>query len=213
MGILNNDLDEKIKIGKNITDITQITEAGCYQSLGDCPNGPENANSGVYYNYISIKNGYIISIIAINNSDSNVYVSTNTTSDGSNYTNFGWKKLSTSNIDDFYKFNNLSYEDGLSTDQFILTLYKYSELNHAGIGVDPSGLIHIKCGLTDNAKDFVFNTSGDFQANSGDIVNNQGHRLSSTTATANAAYTMAQELQNKFNNLFSQDGNNLTINY
>ena len=45
------------------------------------------------------------------------------------------------------------------------------------------------------------------------MVNNQGHTLGSTTATANAAYTMAQELTNKFNNLFTQSGNTLNINY
>ena len=126
-----------------------------------------------------------------------------------------WEKvISCNNANAFFNFNHLKFTDGSAFDQLVIPLYYYGDGNFAGLGVDPGGNVYLRTGLNNDTKrSFVFGTGGNFQANNGDIINSQGHTLSSTTATANAAYTMAQELTNKFNNLFTQSGNTLTINY
>ena len=81
---------EFITEGEKITDVTQITLGGFYYSSGNVANAP--TSDGVYYEYIAIKNGWIISLIARSGSDDATYVSTNNY-DGTEWTNAGWDRV------------------------------------------------------------------------------------------------------------------------
>lgn len=96
-----NDFEQRVQDGFNntvsqgaaITDITQITSGGMYYSNGNVANAP--TSDGVYYDYVAIPHGWIVNLIARSGSDGATYVSINSTSDGSTWTNSGWSRLMT----------------------------------------------------------------------------------------------------------------------
>ena len=87
------DLLAAVTGGTKITDITQITSGGMYYSNGNVANAP--TSDGVYYDYVAIPHGWIVNLIARSGSDGATYVSINSTSDGSTWTNSGWSRLMT----------------------------------------------------------------------------------------------------------------------
>lgn len=87
------ELNGAVLQGTKITDVTQITSGGMYYSNGNVANAP--TSDGVYYDYVAIPHGWIVNLIARSGSDGATYVSINSTSDGSTWTNSGWSRLMT----------------------------------------------------------------------------------------------------------------------
>lgn len=88
------DLLAAVTGGTKITDITQITSGGMFKDEGSATGAPD----ADFYTYYASAQGWSVNIIAISLADaSKVFVSKNSTSDGSTWTNSGWARAAMRN--------------------------------------------------------------------------------------------------------------------
>ena len=160
--------------------------------MGDCPNAP--TTEGSYYNYFASKHGWLISIIAINCSyKSELYTSVIKTDDGINWNHGGWNKnVSENDLESKLNNSNPMFNGCLTSS------------NLSGIG--NLQVIH----PTDDGIMYVGNPALNKLCLE---VANKSYDIASYFENFENISNSVNNLESKFNNLFTQDGNTLTINY
>ena len=87
---LNNTTIVSVRSGAEITDVTQIVRGGMWYGTGNTVGAPNNNG---WCTYISSMLGWTVNIVAFEGEK--LYVSSNITEDGVNWTNSGWTELLT----------------------------------------------------------------------------------------------------------------------
>ena len=163
-----------------------MTMGGMYHSNGNVANAP--TSDGVYYNYYANKNGWIVTLIARSCSDASTYASLNTTADGTTWVNNGWHKLVSEN----------------TTARFTDTILAYANNGYSRMFKNHSADVDYGTALCDydsSAKAMELLLQG---ANQKAYLNYNGtlkeiatkDSLDNVSATANAAYGLANRVKN-----------------